>query len=122
MRMHTWNPRRADLLASVFAIATFAACVDGSTDTCSIGPVYVTPTTLTIAIDSRSQANVHYALSNCTLGRTVKWSSDDEAVAHVSSSGMITGVAIGGPILVRATVGDQSSAMAVTVVPAPIVP
>src|SRR5438876_3649459 len=37
-------------------------------------------------------------------GRAVSWSSTNQAIATVSSSGMVTGQAIGGPVRIRATI------------------
>lgn len=56
-----------------------------------------------------------YGASGSTLERTVAWISSDPAVATVSQSGVVTGVALGGPITVSATSEGQSANAQVTV-------
>ncbi|HEV8151147.1 MAG TPA: Ig-like domain-containing protein, partial [Gemmatimonadales bacterium] len=53
-------------------------------------------------------------------GRTVSWSSSDQSVATVSSAGMVTGIAVGGPVRIRATVDGITGDAVVTVRPVPV--
>ncbi len=53
-------------------------------------------------------------------GRTVTWSSDNAALASVSSSGVVTGVAPGGPVTITATSEGKSGSAAVTVTLPPV--
>ncbi len=45
------------------------------------------------------------AIGNVLPGHAVTWTSDNTAIATVSSTGLVTGVALGGPVTVRATSG-----------------
>ncbi len=53
-------------------------------------------------------------------GRVVTWSSADTLVATVSATGLVRGVAPGGPVTVTATSEGQSGAAAVTVIAVPV--
>lgn len=55
--------------------------------------------------------------SGATLtGRTVTWSSSNNGVATVSGSGIVTGVAVGGPVTITATSEGQVGTATVSVV------
>ncbi|HXY20406.1 MAG TPA: Ig-like domain-containing protein, partial [Gemmatimonadales bacterium] len=60
------------------------------------------------------------AAGNVLTGRTVTWSSSNTALATVSSTGVVTGVAAGGPVTITATSEGQSGTAAITVTPAPV--
>lgn len=50
-------------------------------------------------------------------GRAVTWSSSNPAIADASSSGVLSGVALGGPVTITATSEGKSATMQVSVVP-----
>lgn len=59
------------------------------------------------------------ASGNALSGRVVQWSSSDAAIASVSSSGLVTGLAVGGPVTISATSeGVRASVQVSTVSPA----
>jgi uncharacterized protein YjdB len=57
------------------------------------------------------------AAGNVLTGHLVTWSTADRTIATVSNSGVVTGVAFGGPIAITATSGGQSGSTMLTVGP-----
>ncbi len=53
-------------------------------------------------------------------GRGVTWTSADEAVATVTAAGAVTGVTVGGPVAITATIEGRSAASQVTVTQVPV--
>lgn len=117
MRSHGKHALCVVLLACT---ASLTACLDGPTDGCRVGALSVSPTSITVAIGSNFQANVIFTLSNCQGEQAAVWSSDNAAIARVTSKGLITGAGIGGPTFIRAKLGAQTGVIAVTVIPAPV--
>lgn len=64
-------------------------------------------------------ATLRDAANNVLTGRTVTWESSHPAVASVSASGLVTGVAAGGPVTITAQSEGKSGTTAVTVVAVP---
>ena len=99
---------------------------DGSATVTVIPPpvatVSVSPTSpsLTPLAVVQLTATTRDASGAVLTGRVVTWSSSNIAVATVSSSGLVTGVTVGGPVTITATSEGQSGTVTVTVV-APIV-
>jgi uncharacterized protein YjdB len=52
--------------------------------------------------------------------REIAWSSSNAAVATVSATGVVAGVAAGGPVTITATTGGKSGTAQITVTPAPV--
>lgn len=50
-------------------------------------------------------------------GRTVAWTTSDPAIATISSSGLLSAVAVGGPVTITATAEGKSATSQVTVMP-----
>ncbi len=84
----------------------------------SVASVQVEPASATVAVGRTSTlvAKAFDANGNELAGRSATWSSADDAVVTVSSSGAITGVSVGGPVGVTATIDGQSATAQVTVV------
>lgn len=59
------------------------------------------------------------ATNNVLTGRAVAWSSSNPAVAAVSATGLVSGVAAGGPVSITATSEGRTGTFQVTVVAAP---
>jgi hypothetical protein len=53
-------------------------------------------------------------------GRPITWSSTNQAVATVSGAGLVTAVAVGGPVTIIASSEGQDGSATVTVVPPPV--
>lgn len=97
--------------------------IDGTSDiTVALAPVDhidVDPSTVGVVIDNTEQltATLYDAHDNILTGRDVTWSSSDEEIATVDSTGLVTTVDVGGPITITATSEDVDGTSAVTVLP-----
>lgn len=82
-----------------------------------VATVVVAPSPLTLAPGASAQlsATTRDAAGSTLTGRAVTWSSADTLVAVVSSSGVVTGRSVGGPVLVTATSEGVRGTTAVTV-------
>ncbi len=60
------------------------------------------------------------ANGNVLTGRVITWASSNPALATVNASGLVTGVAAGGPVTITATSEGQSGTAAVTVTAVPV--
>ncbi|HJS42182.1 MAG TPA: PKD domain-containing protein, partial [Gemmatimonadales bacterium] len=60
-------------------------------------------------------ATLKDAIGNTLTGRDVTWSSNNTTLATVDAAGVVTGVAVGGPVTITATSEGQSGTSAVTV-------
>lgn len=109
--------------------STLIACGGGSTQPtpppppppppppAAVASVAVQPGTATLSPQQTQQltATVRDAQGNTLTGRTVTWSSDAQAVATVSTSGLVTAVR-GGTARITATSEGQSGSATMTVV------
>jgi hypothetical protein len=85
-----------------------------------VASVTVSPDTATLEIGDTRQltATLRDAAGTALTGRTVAWTSSDEAIARVTVDGLVTGIAEG-EVTITATSEGQSGEAAVTVVPLP---
>ncbi len=136
-RVVTWsssNPAVATVSASgaVMAVAagsaTVTATVEGKTGTAAVSvaaaPVVPAPVAsvsvmpgsaaLVVGGGALLSASARDAAGNALTGRAVAWSTSNAAVATVSASGMVTGVAVGSATI-TATVEGKTGTAAVTV-------
>lgn len=100
------------------SFATFTA-------TAVAGPlakIAVTPPSATLLPGGTTQlvAALEDQYGNAVSGEAVTWRSADPAVADVSSTGLVTGVAAGGPVAVTATAGGKSGSAQITVARPPV--
>jgi len=93
------------------AVITVAAIV------IPVATVNVTPAAPTITVGSSIQlvATTLDADGNTLAGHTITWSSSNESVASVSSDGLVSGLAAGGPVTITATSEGKSGTATVTV-------
>jgi uncharacterized protein YjdB len=84
-----------------------------------VASVTVSPSTASVAAGSKLQltATPKDALGTPLSGRVVTWSSGNTALATVDGSGLVTGVAAGGPVTITALSEGKSGTAAVTVTP-----
>jgi len=110
--------------AKVAGSATITATSEGQSGTSSItvtpvpvASVAVTPATASVAVGSTLQltATPKDANGNPLTGRVITWQSSNNAIASVNGSGLVSGVAAGGPVTITATSEGQSGTSAVTV-------
>src|SRR5690349_829417 len=120
--MHRWLRYFA-----VVALSMSAACSDKSTEPKPTPPVAVasivlTPSTATVATgDTVRIAAVTKSAAGADLtGRNLQWASSEPATATVSASGLVTGVAAGGPISISVTSEGVTATAQVTVTRAPV--
>lgn len=98
-----------------FALMFFGvACSDdpADPDPVQVASVAVVPDTATIDEGAQIQlaAVVRDANQNELTGRTVMWTSDDEAVATVSAAGLVTGVSAGDAMITATSDGVDGTA------------
>jgi uncharacterized protein YjdB len=112
--------------AKVAGSATITATSEGQSGTAAItvtpvpvASVTVAPGTGSVAVGSTLQlaATPRDANGNPLTGRTITWQSSNATVASVNGSGLVTGVAVGGPVTITATSEGQSGTSAITVTP-----
>src|SRR5437773_640458 len=105
---------------------TMTATSEGQSGTASVtvnvapvAAVTVTPSSGTVAIGQTVQltATPRDASGNPLTGRVVTWQSSNRAIASVNGSGLVSGVAAGGPVTMTATSEGQSGTSAITVTP-----
>src|SRR5438876_719773 len=102
--------------AKVAGSATITATSEGQSGTASItvtpvpvASVTVTPASGSVAVGSTLQltATPRDANGNPLTGRVVTWQSSNNAIARVNGSGLVSGVAAGGPVTITATCEGQ---------------
>ncbi|HTD70324.1 MAG TPA: Ig-like domain-containing protein, partial [Gemmatimonadales bacterium] len=112
--------------AKVAGSATITASSEGQSGPAAItvtpvpvASVTVAPGTGSVAVGSTLQlaATPRDANGNPLTGRTITWRSSNATVASVNGSGLVTGVAVGGPVTITATSEGQSGKSAITVTP-----
>ena len=86
-----------------------------------VASVTVTPSTASVLAGATVQltATLRDAVGNVLTGRVVSWSSGAPAVAAVSSTGLVTGQAVG-PATITATSEGQSGSATISVTLAPV--
>ena len=87
-----------------------------------VATVTVSPATASVAVGGTQQltAQLKDANANLLTGRTVTWSSGNTAVATVSSTGLVTAVAAGGPVTITATSETKTGTSQITVAVVPV--
>jgi hypothetical protein len=101
--------------------ASGTATITVSAATAPVASVTVTPNPASVQVGATVQltATLEDASGTVLTGRTVTWSTSAAAVATVSSSGLVNGVAAG-LATITATSEGMSGISAVTVTPAPL--
>jgi uncharacterized protein YjdB len=110
-------------LARLAACLTIAACsAQGTSPPVPVASVQVSPPTSTISPGQTSQltATPRDAQGGALSGRQVSWTSTNTSVATVSATGLVTALAVGGPVTIVATSESQDGSATVTVVPPPV--
>lgn len=101
-----------------------AACSGDSTggDVLVVSTVEVTPPGggLTVGATLQLSATGKTSGGVTVPDRAARWSSSNATVASVSSSGLVTGNAIGGPVSITATIDRASASVSVNVTPKPV--
>lgn len=104
---------------------TITAASEGRSGTAQITVLPIPVATVTVAPGAATlvptatatlQATTLDAGGATLTGRTVTWSSSAEAIATVSQAGVVTAVAVGGPVTITATSEGKSGTAQITVV------
>src|SRR6266550_627906 len=90
--------------------------------TVPVAAVTVTPASVSVLQGQTVQltATPRDANGNPLTGRVITWQSSNSAIASVNGSGLVSGVAAGGPVTMTATSEGQSGTATVTVTVAPV--
>ena len=82
-----------------------------------VATVTVSPASSSVFVGGRQQltATTNDANGSVLTGRAVTWSSSNPAVATVDGSGLVTGVAAGGPVTITATSETKTGTSQITV-------
>jgi len=115
-------PSMIKTLLLVAALLMGIACNDPLVPPSAVAHVTVSPSPATVLIGGTRQlvARLEDAAGNVLTGRVLTWGSGNTAVATVNSTGLVTGVAAGGPVTIAATSEGQSGTAAITVTPVPV--
>lgn len=83
----------------------------------SVVSVNVSPgvSSIPVGIAVQLSAATKDAQGNTLSGRAIAWSSSTEAVATVNATGLVTGVSVGGPVTITATIEGKIGTAQVTV-------
>lgn len=95
--------------------ATSTVTVNVSTPPIPVTSVTIAPSPVSVAVGASATLTATVLPANAT-NRTVTWTSTNPAIASVSATGVVTGVAVGSTT-VRATAGGVSGTVTVTVTP-----
>ncbi|MBP6444725.1 MAG: Ig domain-containing protein [Gemmatimonadales bacterium] len=117
--------RRLAFAAAVVLLAACSSTPSGPQSppaTVPVASVAVTPATATIVEGGTATlaATPRNADGATLTGRTITWSSGNESIATVSSSGMVTAVVAGGPVTITATSEGKSGTATVTISQTPV--
>ena len=113
------RPERAATVIAALILACSTAEVTGPNE--SIQTILVAPPTATVAVGATLslEAEVRTATGDVIGGQRVSWSSEDAAVAEVSSTGVVTGLSVG-TVLIAASARGHDAFARVTVNPTPV--
>lgn len=117
------SPNRPSSTAIHLVVAlSFCVACSGSTDAPTVASVSVTPPSQSIQVGSTVQLTATPADANGApvSGLSIFWNSGSAAVATVSSVGLVTGVAAGGPITITASAQGVTGSASITVTPIPV--
>lgn len=83
----------------------------------TVATIALQPTTATLVPPQSTQltATLRDNTGTVVAGRVVTWSSSNTAVATVDATGLVTGVAAGGPVTITATCDSATATASVTV-------
>src|SRR6266404_5801904 len=110
--------------AKVAGSATITATSEGKSGTSAltvtpvpVASVTVAPASASVAVGATLQltATPKDANGNPLTGRVVTWQSSNNAIAGVNGSGLVSGVAAGGPVTITATSEGKSGSSSITV-------
>jgi uncharacterized protein YjdB len=120
------HPARLALACVALLAAAALGCSTGGPSTGSnvlvVSQVEISPAGASLILGQTEQFTATPKTSSGTAvsGRSVRWASANATVATVSTTGLVTAVAVGGPVNITATVDGVSAGVPVTVSPVPV--
>jgi Big-like domain-containing protein len=116
------NPsQRSRLLMALLVTAAGCGGSDGpATPNCSVTGVSVTAPAAQIQVGKTTTMSASVTQANCTPAVQATWESSQPSVASVDASGVVTGVAAGGPVTITARAQGQSGTAQITVIAVPV--
>lgn len=110
-------------VAGMACLTVIAACSgESAAPPAPVASVLVAPGSSTLSPGQTAQltASTRDAQGGILSNRTVTWTSTNLSVATVSPSGLVTAVAVGGPVTIVASSEGQDGSAIVTVIPPPV--
>lgn len=113
-------------VAAALGLALLAACGGGGDGGGDCDPIAatlvsrieVTPATMSVPDGESAQLTAKaYSCDNSLLTTNFTWQSSDASTVSVNSSGLVSGVKLGGPVSVRAAAQGKVGSAAISVVP-----
>jgi uncharacterized protein YjdB len=95
---------------------------DGTVDPparCTIQSIELSPSSTDLTVGSTTTLTATVAQANCGTV-SLAWSSASPNIASVSQGGVVTGVAVGGPVVISATAGGRTGTASVRIVATPV--
>ena len=116
------RPALTGLLALTLALSCKSEPGDGVASVLLVASVEVQPGITDVVVGQTRQLTATAKTSSgITIpGRNAVWSSTDPSIASVSGAGLVTGVALGGPVRIRATIDGVVGDALLSVRPVPI--
>lgn len=114
--------RRFFLITSAVVAAACSSGCGSASNTPNVASVAVSPSITSVVIGGTTQltGTPKDATGNPVTGQTVTWSTGNASVASVSNTGLVTGVAAGGPVTITATSDGINGTASITVTPVPV--
>ena len=112
---------RSLLAISIFGLVV-AGCKSSSTTptpTCAVSAISLSGAPATLNVGATATIVATATQQNCT-NLVFTWSSSNSALLTVNQSGLITGVAAGGPVTITASAGGKNGTAQVTVTAVPV--
>ncbi len=104
----------------VLGMALGLACCDGSpTQPNAVASVEVSPpgeTVIEVGHTVQLTATIKDAAGNVLTERTITWSSDDDLIAAVSGTGLVTGEGVGNATITATSEGRSGTASVMVVI------
>ena len=106
----------------LLAIVLFLGCPESPTAPPAVASVAVTPPSVSLTVHHTTQlaASARDAAGNPLSDRPITWSSSNTTIAQVSTTGLVSGMDVGGPVTITATSEGKSGTGAVMVTPPPV--
>lgn len=113
-----WKTQRAvcfSVLASSLLLASLVACHDAAGPGDSVTGVTITPPSLVMNVGDRVRLVATVTAGMAQMNRSVRWTTENAAVATVDSSGVLESIRVGATKIIATSVADPNISAAATV-------